>query len=99
MIRTLLPWLTSAGTLLGMWLLSNKRWEGWVVGIANQVLWVATSILYGTWGFLPLTAALLVVYGRGLVRWRRVSIVIDQRDVEDIKRWCDVCGPSHEAKA
>jgi hypothetical protein len=81
-IRTLLPWVTSAFTLLGMWLLSNKRWEGWVVGIANQVLWVATSIVYGTWGFLPLTAALLVIYGRGLVRWRRDSTIIDAPLVE-----------------
>ena len=77
-MRALLPWATSAGTLLGMWLVGQKRSVGWVVGLCNQVFWVATSIAYGTWGFLPLTCALIVIYTRALVAWRR-----DEREARD----------------
>lgn len=70
MTRQLVPWMTSAVTLLGMWLLARKDWRGWVVGLVNQVLWVATAVLFKTWGFLPLTCALIVVYTRGLLAWR-----------------------------
>ena len=71
MIRQAVPWATSGFTLWAMWLLSQKRWEGWLVGLVNQVLWVATAVLFRTWGLLPLTAALVVVYVRGLIAWRR----------------------------
>lgn len=35
MIRQAVPWATSAVTLWAMWLLSQKRWQGWAVGLAN----------------------------------------------------------------
>jgi hypothetical protein len=73
-IRQAVPWLTSVFTLWAMWLLAKKRWQGWVVGLFNQVLWVATAVLFRTWGLLPLTAALIVVYIRGLVDWRRAEV-------------------------
>lgn len=69
-IRQFVPWATSAFTLWAMWLLSRKDYRGWIVGLGNQVLWVATAILFRTWGLLPLTLCLIVVYVRGLVRWR-----------------------------
>ena len=71
MIRASLPWLTSAGTLLGMWLVGQKRSIGWTVGLANQVLWVSFSIVYKAWGLLPLTCALIVIYTKALLQWRR----------------------------
>lgn len=71
MIRTLIPWATSAGTLLGMWLLGQKRSIGWVVGLCNQALWITFAVTFRAWGLLPLTLALLVIYTRNLLRWRR----------------------------
>lgn len=71
MIRTLVPWATSAGTLLGMWLIGQKRSIGWVVGLANQVLWVTFSVMFEAWGLLPLTLALIVIYVKNLAQWRR----------------------------
>lgn len=71
MIRQSIPWLTSLFTLLGIWLLGRKNSLGWWVGIANQGLWIATAILFRTWGLLPLTAGLLVIYTRNLILWRR----------------------------
>lgn len=71
MIRTLIPWATSAGTLLGMWLLGQKRSIGWIVGLVNQVLWITFAVMFEAWGLLPLTCALVVIYSRNLARWRR----------------------------
>lgn len=71
MIRTLIPWATSAGTLLGMWLLGQKRSIGWVVGLVNQALWITFAVTFRAWGLLPLTCALVVIYTRNLLRWRR----------------------------
>lgn len=70
-MKALLPWATSFGTLLGMWLIGQKRSSGWAVGLLNQVVWVAFAVVYGAWGLLPLSAALTVIYTRALTRWRR----------------------------
>lgn len=70
MLKTLLPWATSAGTLLGMWLLAQKRSVGWIVGLVNQVLWVTFAITFKAWGLLPLTLALIFIYTKGLIKWR-----------------------------
>lgn len=71
MITALVPWATSALTILGMWLLGNKDKRGWIVGLANQALWITFVILYSAWGLLPLTGWLIVVYTRNLIKWRR----------------------------
>ena len=71
MIRTMLPWATSAGTLLGMWLVGQKRSVGWVVGLVNQALWVTFAIMFEAWGLLPLTVALIFIYTKALLAWRR----------------------------
>lgn len=71
-MKQLLPWLTSAVTLYGMWVIGNKKWYGWLVGLGNQALWIATSIAFAEWGLLPLSACLVVLYTRNLIRWRKV---------------------------
>ncbi len=71
MIRTLVPWATSAITLLAMWLIGQKKSIGWLVGLLNQVLWVALSLMFETYGLLVLTAALIYVYSKSMLSWRR----------------------------
>lgn len=70
-MRAVLPWATSAGTLAAMWLLGQKRSVGWIVGLANQVLWITFAVMFEAWGLLPLTCALIVVYTKALIAWRR----------------------------
>lgn len=70
-MKALLPWATSAFTLVGMVLIGNKRWQGWCVGLASQVLWVTFAVAFRAWGLLPLTAVLVGIYSRNLRRWRR----------------------------
>lgn len=69
----MIAFATSIGTLCGMWLVARKDWRGWLVGICNQTLWLALTIQTRAWGLLPLIAALLVVYSRALIQWRRTE--------------------------
>lgn len=77
MLKTLLPWATSAGTLLGMWLLAQKRSIGWTVGLINQILWVTFAITFKAWGLLPLTIALIFIYTKGLIKWRAEEALLN----------------------
>lgn len=70
-MRQLIALATSVLTLVGMWLAGSKRWEGWLVGLCNQGLWLAFIVAFSAWGLLPLSVALTVVYSRNLLRWRR----------------------------
>lgn len=68
-MKLVLSLATSAGTVLGMWLVGRKRASGWVVGIANQGLWLALIIVTRAWGLLVLLVVLLWIYGRNLWLW------------------------------
>lgn len=70
MTKQLIALATSVVTLWGMWLAGSHRWEGWALGLGNQVLWLVFIIAFGAWGLLPLNAALVFVYSRNLIKWR-----------------------------
>ncbi len=74
-MKQAIPWMTSAVTLYAMWVIGNKKWWGWLVGLGNQVLWVALAVVFKTWGLLPLTACLIVLYTRNLLAWRKPVLV------------------------
>lgn len=65
-------------TLLGMWLISEKKHIGWVVGLINQVLWLYFDYLYKAWGLLPLQVTLSIIYIRAIIKWRRDEIVAEE---------------------
>ncbi len=69
-MRQLLPLATSVITVYGMWLAGNHNARAWTLGIANQGLWLAFIVAFDAWGLLPLNAAMVVVYGRNLRKWR-----------------------------
>lgn len=71
-MRTLIPLLTSIVTIIGIWLAGSHRWEGWAVGLGNQLLWLVFIVMFKAWGLLLLTAALSFVYTRNLLRWKRL---------------------------
>lgn len=64
---------TALFTLLAMWLVARKDWRGWLVGLCNQALWLwlIFSAFDVNGGLLPLALALIWIYGRALVVWRR----------------------------
>lgn len=97
-MTTALSLLTSVLTLTGIWLVSKKRWEGWAVGLANQTLWLALIVVTQAWGLLLLAGALVVIYSKALVTWRReASIrVLGQMPVMFGDDYLDVGDPTPE---
>lgn len=72
--RVVLSLVVSVVTLVGMWLLRRKDWRGWLVGLCNQSLWLVLIIQTHAWGLLLLTGALIYIYTRGLIEWRREAL-------------------------
>lgn len=68
-----LPWLLSLITIVMTVMQGNLHRHAWALGLINQCLWLAWTILAGVWGLLPLNLALWVVYWRNHRRWRRMA--------------------------
>lgn len=68
-IVTWLPWLLSAITLYTMDMAGNKNSRTWLVGLANQALWLVWILASASWGLLPMNIALWIVYGRNHLKW------------------------------
>lgn len=66
-----MDYLTGGITILAMELLARRRWEGWLVGLCNQVLWGWLIYERQLWGLAPLTVILTWRYAVALIRWRK----------------------------
>ncbi len=62
----MIPWITSAGTLVAVWLSGRNLRLSWKVSLANQAMWLVFIITYEAWGLLPLTLALSGIFARHL---------------------------------
>lgn len=69
MIAAYLPWLLSALTIWMTVLAGNKHRSAWLIGLANQALWLVWIIATEAWGLLPMNLALWAVYARNHWRW------------------------------
>lgn len=69
-MRQIIPFITGALTIIGMWRAGSKHTDAWVIGLINQCFWALTIVMFGVWGLAPLTAALTVIYARNLIKWR-----------------------------
>lgn len=63
--------ITGLMTLLSMWLAGLKRKEAWVVGLFNQVFWIAFIVIFEAWGLIPLTIALVFLFTRNYLLWEK----------------------------
>lgn len=69
-ITKYLPYLLSAITAYTMLLAGNKKSGAWLVGLLNQALWLTWIIVSATWGLLPMTAVMIIVYVRNYFKWK-----------------------------
>lgn len=70
LIIVYLPYILSIITAYTMLLAGNKRAGAWLVGLLNQVLWLTWIIVSETWGLLPMTAVMVIVYIRNYIKWK-----------------------------
>ena len=64
-----MPWLLSAITIYMTVLAGNKNRYAWVIGLANQALWLIWIVASESWGLIPMNIALWIVYGRNHLKW------------------------------
>ena len=69
-IKTFLPWILSALTIWMTLLAGNMHRSAWLVGLANQALWLLWMIVSENWGLIPLNIALWIVYTRNHLKWK-----------------------------
>jgi hypothetical protein len=69
MIVTYLPWLMSAMTIWMTLLAGNNHPRAWAVGLVNQIFWITWIIASETWGLIPMSIALGIVYARNHFKW------------------------------
>ncbi|MGO1160554.1 hypothetical protein ACTOV4_01190 [Brucella sp. C7-11G] len=68
-VEQLLPWVLSAITIYMTVLAGNRSRHAWLVGLFNQALWLVWIVSIGSWGLLPMNAALWIVYTRNHLKW------------------------------
>jgi len=72
-------WVAAAGTISSMYLLRRKRWQGFLIGLVNQVPWLMITWENSRWGFIPINLCLMWIYVRGLIEWRRADSSAETR--------------------
>lgn len=65
-------WLLGAVGLVGFILAGRRVWWAWYVNIANQILWLAYSLITDQPGFLVATFAYTYVFVGNAIRWTRM---------------------------
>lgn len=68
-MKQIIPYFLSAITIYMFILAGNKTRHAWLVGLANQLLWLSWIVLTQTWGLLPMNIALWIVYTRNYLKW------------------------------
>lgn len=64
-----LPWVVSVVTIVSMQLAGRKDPRAWLVGLANQGLWLLLIWQTQAWGLLLLLVALVWTYTQNYRRW------------------------------
>lgn len=70
-MNPLWSWVLTAIGLTGAWLVGRKRRAGFLVGVGNQVTWIAYALSTSQFGFLPASVLWAAVYFNNWRRWRR----------------------------
>lgn len=69
-------WALAAVGVTGIYLTTRHMWQGFLIGICAQVLWVAYAVVTNQWGFLATAFAYGAVNAVGLRRW-----LVNKRDL------------------
>lgn len=69
----MIPWITSAVTLLAVWLNGRNVRLSWKISLLNQAVWLVFIVTYNAWGLLPLTLTLSAIFAHHLWRTRLAS--------------------------
>lgn len=66
-----LDWILSFGSFIMLWLMGNKHPYAPIVGIFNQVLWIAYVIQTKHWGLFPGVLGYTFIHIRNVIKWQK----------------------------
>lgn len=66
-------WILAAIGVFGLWLTTKRMWQGFAVGVAVQLLWIAYALTTSQYGFIASALAYGAVNSLGLYRWTRTQ--------------------------
>ena len=72
-ITVYLPYVLSLITIYGIVKAGDRKRWAWLVGLGNQALWLTWITSSESWGLLPLTFVLCVVYTRNWFKWKETA--------------------------
>lgn len=53
----------------------NKHPKAWLIGLANQGLWITLIVWIQAWGLVPLCVTMCFVYYRNHVKWKTEQLI------------------------
>jgi nicotinamide riboside transporter PnuC len=66
-----MDWIAAIFTIIGIELLRRKMWQGFLVGLLNEISWAYIAINKEVYGLLLLVAVLSVQYSWAIYTWRK----------------------------
>jgi hypothetical protein len=64
-------WVLATIGVLGIYFVGRKTIWGWLVLLANEVIWIAYALTTKQYGFIVSAVAYAIVYVRSFIHWRR----------------------------
>ena len=64
-------WLLAILGVSGMYFVGKKTVWGWLVLLANEVIWVVYALITQQYGFIAMAIAYAFVYIKSYLEWRR----------------------------
>lgn len=64
-------WVLATIGVLGIYFVGRKTIWGWLVLLANEVIWIAYALTTKQYGFIVSAVAYAIVYIRSFIHWRR----------------------------
>jgi hypothetical protein len=61
---SLWSWVLGTLGVTGLLIAGNRVWWGWLINLANEVLWVIYAVKTKQYGFILMAAAYALVYAR-----------------------------------
>jgi len=67
----ILSWIMTSVGFIGFIFVGQKKWWGWYINLACQILWAAYAFVTGQPAFLAFAAAYFVIFARNAYKWTK----------------------------
>jgi nicotinamide riboside transporter PnuC len=66
-----LDWVATILSLYSIWLITDLKKTGFLVGVTSSIIWIAIGINSNLIGLLVLNFVIIVIYIKGYFTWRK----------------------------